>query len=398
MRKCIKIITWNRRDFMSNDILFKPNALIRGVLDVESKEYKAFNLILQKMQMNLQNNIDINEKQIVAKIDIYELREIFRRNEEKNIETIKKTLDRLQNLKIEFKDNEGVETTAVLIPKIKKYSKEQSLGFFMDKEVIDLFKAQQERNKNFSPVNLGLLKKAKGFYSQRLYELLRAWSGEKSSIEFSLKYIKEKLSIEDRKSYEQFKALNSAVLKPAVKEINEKFNMSVEYKAVKKSRTVVGVEFIFNDLEPRRYDFGGSQANKISDLKVKETEVIEVPSGYNAEDINIRLLVSYNVRISVNTLKLKQEEYGEQLFIKAVKILEDKVQDVQQDKLKAPVRYLTGILENLRNKSNADIAQQAIQQPNKRSNFANFTQREYDYNKLEKQLLGWDDGEDEDDE
>lgn len=350
------------------------------------------------MQMNLQNNIDINEKQIVAKIDIYELREIFRRNEEKNIETIKKTLDRLQNLKIEFKDNEGVETTAVLIPKIKKYSKEQSLGFFMDKEVIDLFKAQQERNKNFSPVNLGLLKKAKGFYSQRLYELLRAWSGEKSSIEFSLKYIKEKLSIEDRKSYEQFKALNSAVLKPAVKEINEKFNMSVEYKAVKKSRTVVGVEFIFNDLEPRRYDFGGSQANKISDLKVKETEVIEVPSGYNAEDINIRLLVSYNVRISVNTLKLKQEEYGEQLFIKAVKILEDKVQDVQQDKLKAPVRYLTGILENLRNKSNADIAQQAIQQPNKRSNFANFTQREYDYNKLEKQLLGWDDGEDEDDE
>lgn len=383
---------------MSNDILFKPNALIRGVLDVESKEYKVFNLILQKMQMNLQNNIDINEKQIVAKIDIYELREIFRRNEEKNIESIKKTLDRLQNLKIEFKDNEGVETTAVLIPKIKKYSKEQSLGFFMDKEVIDLFKAQQERNKNFSPVNLGLLKKAKGFYSQRLYELLRAWSGEKSSIEFSLKYIKEKLSIEDRKSYEQFKALNSAVLKPAVKEINEKFNMSVEYKAVKKSRTVVGVEFIFNDLEPRRYDFGGSQANKISDLKVKETEVIEVPSGYNAEDINIRLLVSYNVRISVNTLKLKQEEYGEQLFIKAVKILEDKVQDVQQDKLKAPVRYLTGILENLRNKSNADIAQQAIQQPNKRSNFANFTQREYDYNKLEKQLLGWDDGEDEDDE
>ena len=191
---------------MSNDILFKPNALIRGVLDVESKEYKVFNLILQKMQMNLQNNIDINEKQIVAKIDIYELREIFRRNEEKNIESIKKTLDRLQNLKIEFKDNEGVETTAVLIPKIKKYSKEQSLGFFMDKEVIDLFKAQQERNKNFSPVNLGLLKKAKGFYSQRLYELLRAWSGEKSSIEFSLKYIKEKLSIEDRKSYEQFKA------------------------------------------------------------------------------------------------------------------------------------------------------------------------------------------------
>lgn len=30
----------------------------------------------------------------------------------------------------------------------------------------------------------------------------------------------------------------------------------------------------------------------------------------------------------------------------------------------------------------------------KPSNFSNFTQREYDYNKLEKQLLGWDDGDD----
>lgn len=31
---------------MSNDLLFKPNALIRGALDVESKKYKLFNLIL----------------------------------------------------------------------------------------------------------------------------------------------------------------------------------------------------------------------------------------------------------------------------------------------------------------------------------------------------------------
>lgn len=64
----------------------------------------------------------------------------------------------------------------------------------MDKEVIDLFKAQHERNKNFSSVNLGLLRKAKKFYSQRLYKLLRPWSGENSSIEFSLKYIKKTLN------------------------------------------------------------------------------------------------------------------------------------------------------------------------------------------------------------
>jgi plasmid replication initiation protein len=38
-----------------------------------------------------------------------------------------------------------------------------------------------------------------------------------------------------------------------------------------------------------------------------------------------------------------------------------------------------------------------ISKPKKKSSFANFTQREYDYEKLERQLLGWDDDEDDED-
>lgn len=382
---------------MENEILFKPNTLIRGVFEVDSKEYKAFNLMLQKMQLELQRGKDINKDTEIARISVNEFREIFKRNNEKSLEVIKSILDRLQNVKINFIDKNGIPTTAVLIPKVKIYKDEKELGFFMDKEVIEVFQQHLEGKKEFSPLNLTLMKKAKGFYSQRLYELLRSWSGEKRALIMSLKTLKEKLGITDRKSYDEYKNLNKAVLKPAIEEINKKFNMEVTYTAIKSGNRTTKVLFKINDLEPRRYDFKSGSFNEGTDLKAKEPEILaEIPMGYEPEMIQIRLL-SYGVRISVNTLKLKQEEYGEELFISAVKTLEDRVQDEQQDKLKAPVRYLVGILNNLKNKSNQAAAPQ-IQQPNKKSNFANFTQREYDFDKLEKQLLGWDDGEDEDDE
>lgn len=46
--------------------------------------------------------------------------------------------------------------------------------------------------------------------------------------------------------------------------------------------------------------------------------------------MNIRFLASYNIKIALNTLKDKQEEYGEVVFIKAVKMLGDRVQDKEQ--------------------------------------------------------------------
>ncbi len=79
---------------------------------------------------------------------------------------------------------------------------------------------------------------------------------------------------------------------------------------------------------------------------------------------------------TINRLKLK---YGESLGHNAVYIMCNKS---QQGKITAPVKYLTGILENLNNKtsdSNADNS--------KNLRFNNFESREYDYDELERKLL-----------
>lgn len=56
-----------------------------------------------------------------------------------------------------------------------------------------------------------------------------------------------------------------------------------------------------------------------------------------------------------------------------------------QGKITAPVKYLTEILENLNNKdlsNNADNSKSLM--------FNNLEPREYDYEELERKLLGWD--------
>jgi plasmid replication initiation protein len=57
----------------------------------------------------------------------------------------------------------------------------------------------------------------------------------------------------------------------------------------------------------------------------------------------------------------------------------------RQEKITAPVKYLTGILENLNNK----ISDKEFNN-SKNLRFNNFEPREYDYNELERKLLGWD--------
>ena len=343
---------------MNNNILFKPNTLIRGILDVHSNEYKAFNLMLQKLQLKIQRGIKLDSDTEVDRITINEFKEIFKDNNSKGLKNIEETLDKLQNVKISFIDKNGIPTSAVLIPKVKAYEDEQSLGFFMDKEVIEIFKDHALNKKEFSPLNLTLMKKAKGFYSQRLYELLRAWSGQKDVIEISIKTIKEKLSITDRASYNLYKNLNSAVLKPAINEINKKFNMSLTYKGIKTGNKTTAIRFYIQDKEPRYYSL--NQNNHEDNIESNKNQTL----------------------LAESTINRFIKNYGQELVSHGLKALEEAN---KKKTISAPKRYLESILKN---KQNTKIKQDSIISVNNKSNF---TQRQYDYEKLELQLLGWND-------
>lgn len=90
------------------------------------------------------------------------------------------------------------------------------------------------------------LKNISGFTSShaiRIYELLAQYTkvGER---EITIDNLKKWLQIEDK--YKRYNSLNERVISPAIKEINDKSNLLVEYETITEGRKVVALKFKIN--------------------------------------------------------------------------------------------------------------------------------------------------------
>lgn len=81
-------------------------------------------------------------------------------------------------------------------------------------------------------------------YSIRIYELLQQFRATGDRM-IAIDDFRSMLGVEDK--YQTFKSLNQLLLKPAVKELNEKSNLSVSVDTVKNGRTVIALHFQFKE-------------------------------------------------------------------------------------------------------------------------------------------------------
>lgn len=88
----------------------------------------------------------------------------------------------------------------------------------------------------------------KGTYSIRIYELLMQFRSIGDRL-IKLDDFRSMLRLEEK--YKAFKRLNDDVIKPAIKELNEKSNLSVSVEAVKQGRKVVALHFRFKETKPK---------------------------------------------------------------------------------------------------------------------------------------------------
>ncbi|MCE5221307.1 MAG: RepB family plasmid replication initiator protein, partial [Clostridium sp.] len=201
---------------------------------------------------------------------------------------------------------------------------------------------------------------------------------------------KEWLMIEEGMSYDRYFNFKIKVVEPALKEINQKLNMKVSYKENKNGRSVKSLTFIVEDLEPRIYDFNKNKVIKdqisidelaldLSKNSSDETLLTKVEESVDNIHESLKIL---KISIAASTIHRLELKYGKELLYNGVSIMCNKS---RHGKITAPVKYLTGILENLNNKSSE------IELDNsKKLRFNNFEPREYDYYDLERRLLGWD--------
>ncbi|MFT8352343.1 hypothetical protein [Clostridium saccharoperbutylacetonicum] len=228
----------------------------------------------------------------------------------------------------------------------------------VDKEIVNLILNYDKLKIGYTPLNLKL--KSKNFYATRIYEYLRKWSGNKNSLSIGLYQLKELLSLEGR--YNTFKDFRKRVLDPSINEINEKFNMIVNFELIKAGNKTTGIKFNFIDNETRTYDFDSSEIKEVS---YKEVDIVE------------QKLKESGFKIATLTINNLKKKYGENSLYNAIVIM---CNNSKKAKITAPVKYLTGILENLNAKPVENI---------KQLKFNNFESRNYNYDALEKKLLGW---------
>ena len=224
-------------------VLFKSNALIKAKYDFTVSQ----NRVLQKAFYEIQKN-KIN----VAKITLQELKSLIKFKDYSTVEGIKRFLENLKENEImHIKDNG--EWLKVQVISGYKYNPTTKI-FKIEIPMLLLQLIHEYTQTGFTPTNVTKYIGLGATNAQRLYELLRMWTGNKTIIENSVDEIKEYLMLQNK--YKVFNNFRVRVIESAVKELREKELLdiyNVEY--VKTGRKVTSIKFYVKDLEPRTYKF-----------------------------------------------------------------------------------------------------------------------------------------------
>ena len=222
-------------------VLFKSNALIKAKYDFTVSQ----NRVLQKAFYEIQKN-KIN----VAKITLQELKSLIKFKDYSTVEGIKRFLENLKENEImHIKDNG--EWLKVQVISGYKYNPTTKI-FKIEIPMLLLQLIHEYTQTGFTPTNVTKYIGLGATNAQRLYELLRMWTGNKTIIEYSVDEIKEYLMLQNK--YKVFNNFRVRVIESAVKELREKELLdiyNVEY--VKTGRKVTSIKFYVKDLEPRTY-------------------------------------------------------------------------------------------------------------------------------------------------
>lgn len=204
----------------------------------------------------------------------------------------------------------------------------------------------------------------KSTYSFRIYELLKQYQ----NIGYRIIDIEELRIILDigKNEYPRYANLKQKVLNVTLKEINEKTDIYIEFEEIKKSRKVTSIKY-------KIY----AKTNNMALEEVAATK--ENNSTANRENLNepIKEIMELMKIHNVTALEATQIHDNAKGNMETIKECYDYCKSKNIDNL---IGYMITIVKSF-NKPKSNI---------KKDNFNNFEQRQYDFDDLEKKLLGWD--------
>ena len=99
-------------------------------------------------------------------------------------------------------------------------------------------------HKHFTSYRLRQVANLRSTYSIRLYELLMQFA-KIGKREITLEKFKQQLELENK--YNRFFDIKRRIIEPAVQELRRKSNLIIEWKTIRKGRTVTALSFVFQE-------------------------------------------------------------------------------------------------------------------------------------------------------
>ena len=156
----------------------------------------------------------------------------------KNYNDIKLLLDGLSKKGFQI-ENDEMWTSVKWVEKPKIYKRSGTVLVRLDEDLMPYLFELKERFTQYELYNILAMHSS---FSLRIYEILKSYQNMHRK-RFELEDLKEKLMVQDVKSYANFKDFRKKVIEVAVNEINELTDIEVSWTPEKKGRKVVAITF-----------------------------------------------------------------------------------------------------------------------------------------------------------
>ncbi|MGL6107245.1 replication initiation protein [Romboutsia sp.] len=234
-------------DIENPKILMKNNVLIQAKYSLSLVENRIFLLMMYKLQRE-------SEGVLSCEISHEEFRQVIKHTKDRTVKSISNSLSSLRKKSIFFmeekKNGKGIIWGEYGFLNGFTFDVETSIfKIEASQKIYDLLNTYLQTG--YTPANLAVLFSMKNYYAQRLYDLLRLWSGTKNVINYTVADLKMYLQLED--NYPEYGNFKRRIIIPAVKELNQTGYFVIDFKENKIGRKVDSLDFLVQDLDKRRY-------------------------------------------------------------------------------------------------------------------------------------------------
>ncbi|WP_195948368.1 replication initiation protein [Paraclostridium bifermentans] len=296
-------------------VLMKHNSLVKAKYNLTLVQNRVFELLLYKFQ---------KEKDGILSCEIHrnELRNLIGKEKDKTIKGVSDLLESLRLKEIliaeKIKDKDKYKWHRFGLINGSTYDEDRDTFIVKaTEEIYTLIQNYYDKREGHTPINLIVKLGMNNYYAQRLYDLLRVWSGTKQVINYEVSELKDLLQIEEK--YNLYGDFKRRVILPAIKELNETGYFEIEIKENKVGRKVESIDFYVKDLDKRKYFSKEEIIKEIPSIVLEDVAITSSADEiYNKEEVILKEKPTINQEITQDETYKKLEHFvpDETIFTK----------------------------------------------------------------------------------